>query len=370
MMTESTRSQLFELQQSVEFRIKPEWNEAWQLVDNCWRMDSNQQNESIYSCKLNRPRKPRKNQNGSLWKQRNCPAKMKVLLQSDRVQVEKYGEWDTHNHSIDVMDKLGSCNFIREYIKNESNRGYSCQAIAAAFHNQFDSKGIGARYVTLERIRRYSGISTITTEESIETLMASHYFKTHSYSLHGKKLLVFANSVQLEHLVKYGNKLVLMDACGSLGGFYLVTLVVRDNLRCWIPAGQFWIETEHSDLYVIAFRKLQEWANHLWMPKTFLIDGSNIEAKAIERSFDSIQILRCTRHITQILKAKLAHVEDVLYHMESAVFAESVTDCLHHIDENPQNEITTRIVYFYFKYLQILDAGQCSQFNISELELS
>jgi hypothetical protein len=31
--------------------------------------------------------------------------------------------------------------------------------------------------------------------------------------------------------------------------------------------------------------------------------------------------------IQHTLKSKLAHVEEVLYHMESAVFAETVTDC-------------------------------------------
>ena len=106
-------------------------------------------------------------------------------------------------------------------------------------------------------------------------------------------------------MVKYGNQPILMDACGSLGGFYLVTLVARDNFRCWVPVGQFWTEKEHSDLYVLAFHKLEEWTNHLWIPQTFLIDGSNIDSKAIELCFDSIRIFRCTRHTTQTLKAKL-----------------------------------------------------------------
>ena len=189
------------------------------------------------------------------------------------------------------MDELGSCSFIREYIKHEASRVYTHQAIAVAFHDQFDTAGIGARYVTLERVRRYVSVSaTINTEESIEEQMTSHHFKSHSYTIQVKKVLVFANNIQLEHLVKYGNKLVLMDACGSLGGFYLVTLLVRDNFRCWIPVGQFWIDNEQSDLYVIAFRKLQEWTNYSWIPQTFLIDGSNIESRAIAQCFDSAQI--------------------------------------------------------------------------------
>jgi hypothetical protein len=57
----------------------------------------------------------------------------------------------------------------------------------------------------------------------------------------------------------------------------------------------------------------------------------------MEQSFDSVRILRCTRHTTQTLKLKLAHVEEVLYHMEAAVFAETVTDCQQNIDESIRN---------------------------------
>ena len=127
-----------------------------------------------------------------------------------------------------------------------------------------------------------------------------------------------------------------MDACGSLSGYYLVTLLVRDNFRCWVPCGQFWITKEHSDLYIFAFKTFMQWTEHRWSPSAFLIDGSNIELRAIERTFGGARILRCTRHSTENLKAKLAHVEDVLYHMEKAVFAESFSDC----QQNIQNSIS------------------------------
>jgi hypothetical protein len=66
MVEESTRRQLFELQDRVEFRNRETWNQAWKYIDNCWRMETRIQNEVIYRCKLNRPRKSKKNQNG-MW---------------------------------------------------------------------------------------------------------------------------------------------------------------------------------------------------------------------------------------------------------------------------------------------------------------
>jgi hypothetical protein len=80
---ESTRRQLFQLEDRVEIRNRERWNQAWIYIDNFWRMDSNNQNELIYCCTLNRPRKSKKNQNGMLWKPMNCPAKMKVVLEGD-----------------------------------------------------------------------------------------------------------------------------------------------------------------------------------------------------------------------------------------------------------------------------------------------
>jgi hypothetical protein len=43
-------------------------------------------------------------------------------------------------------------------------------------------------------------------------------------------------------------------------------MMVRDNFRCWVPAGQFWIEKEHNDFYIEAFQLLQEWTNGMWNP--------------------------------------------------------------------------------------------------------
>jgi hypothetical protein len=92
-----------------------------------------------------------------------------------------------------------------------------------------------------------------------------------------------------------------------------------------LPADQFWIENEHSEFYIQAFQLMREWTNG----KSFLIDGSNIEAKAVEHNFAGVNILRCTRHTAQSLKTRLSHAEDV-----TAVFAETLADCQYHLIES------------------------------------
>ncbi|KAI8914169.1 hypothetical protein EDD86DRAFT_80962 [Gorgonomyces haynaldii] len=124
-----------------------------------------------------------------------------------------------------------------------------------------------------------------------------------------------------------------MDACGSLANIYLVTLLFRDGFRCWLPAAQFWISKEHGDLYVQALKTLQDWTGQRWHPSAFLIHGSSIEARAIGQCFHSSRILRCTRHSTQTLKSKLSHIDDLMYLMERAIFAETQAECHRYIQE-------------------------------------
>ena len=125
-----------------------------------------------------------------------------------------------------------------------------------------------------------------------------------------------------------------MDACGSLAGNYLATLLVRNNLRCWIPCAQFWLSKEHSDLYLFAFHTLINWTSKRWVPTAFLIDGSKIESRAIEIGFGKTRVLRCTRHTTETLRVKLSHVEDALFYMEKAVFSETMIDCYQNIQQS------------------------------------
>ena len=98
-------------------------------------------------------------------------------------------------------------------------------------------------------------------------------------------VVVFANGSLLHQLITCGNELVLMDACGSLAGNFLVTLLIRNNLRCWIPCGQFWISKEHSDLYSFAL-DVESVGSYC-----VLIDGSKIESKAIESGFGNTRVL-------------------------------------------------------------------------------
>ena len=334
------RTDVFELDAVLDFPSAGDWSEKWKFIDNCWRKKSSTTLGTIFECRLNGLRqKCDSKSNGNIRRKgrylRNpcCPAMMIVSARNSGVCVQKHGDWSSHSHTLDLMDQIRSCLFIREYIKNEAQRGYDLEAISNAFHKKFDSEGIGAIHVTRRRIRQYMGLSAKVSEEKIDGALTANGFRFFSKTVASMRLLLFANETQLHHLVKFGSNLLLMDAC-NLSSRYLVTLMVRDNLRSWVPAAQFWISHEHADLYEIALKTLCEWTNHNWNPSAFLIDGSSIEACATRRCFLRAKILRCTRHSTETIRTKLSHIEDIRYNMDRAIFAQSRAECNFYIQES------------------------------------
>ena len=168
----------------------------------------------------------------------NCNAKLLVLVNGNTVVVQKLGSWDTHCHSLDLMDQLQTNSFMREYIKNKSKRGYDHNSIYRVFQNRFDLSKVGAKYLTNAKVAQYTQFSRRVQQfGNIQTLLESRNYKFEIHLSLAGMVVVFANCSQLHQLITYGNELVLMDACGSLAGNFLVTLLIRNNLRCWIPCG-------------------------------------------------------------------------------------------------------------------------------------
>ena len=185
-------TQLFELPFQIEFKTIMEWKRAWKYVDNCWRLTSTNGNEIQYDCKLNHVSfsSSKGYRNTTLLKNTsNCPARMLVLMNGDSVCVQKTGTWETHSHSVDLLDQLKTNSFVRDYIRIEAKRGYDHKSIAKAFHKQFDVAAVGAKYVTLAKIRRYSSISTSSLK--IDDINVKEFQIC--------SVIVFANSNQLQH---------------------------------------------------------------------------------------------------------------------------------------------------------------------------
>ena len=183
------------------------------------------------------------------------------------------------------MDQLQT-SFIREYIKNESKRGYDHKSIYIGFQNKFDLSKVGAKYLTNAKVTQYTQFSRRVQQfGNFQTFLESRNCKFEFHLSLAGMVVVFANCSLIHQLITCGNELVLMDACGSLAGNFLVTLLIRNNLRCWIPWRQFWISKEHSDLYSFAL-DVESVGSYC-----VLIDGSKIESKAIESVFGNTRVL-------------------------------------------------------------------------------
>jgi hypothetical protein len=331
----NSRLELFELYNEKRFSNVKLWNESFLLVDNVWKKLSESRNSQVYECKFG---KLKKSQNNVQIRSENvdCPAKMIVQHENESVLVQKFGSWASHSHSLDMIDHQKACSFIPQYIRSQSENGYDADSIHKAFHKKFEHSNIGAKFVSLQKCRGYISKRrrNFVAEEEIET-----FFKGKSYNFekisHSTGLVhVFATTTQLKNLVLYGNKMILMDACFLKANCYIVTLLIRNKLRCWLPAAQFFVTAENHELYCLAFNRLLVWTTMLWKPEAILIDGSAVESKAIQKCFPNAFIGTCTRHSLQTLRLKLSHVEEVFYYLERALFAETAEVCSWNIMES------------------------------------
>ena len=51
------------------------------------------------------------------------------------------------------MDQLKTNSFVRKYIRSEAKRGFDHNSIVEAFWEQFDVAAVGAKYVTMAKVR-------------------------------------------------------------------------------------------------------------------------------------------------------------------------------------------------------------------------
>jgi hypothetical protein len=152
-----------------------------------------------------------------------------------------------------------------------------------------------------------------------------------SVSLPSGRAFAFLHPKQLDLLRVYGNGVVVMDSKEKTNSkkYHYATAVIRTDERKWMPAFQFWISNEHSELYSACLKWILEKSGSSWKPACFVIDGSRMEEKAVVAVFgDSTKVFNCTRHSLETLKSRLGHSAVALEGMKRALFASSYRECL------------------------------------------
>ena len=83
------------------------------------------------------------------------------------------------------MDQLKTNSFVRKYIRSEAKRGFDHNSIVEAFWEQFDVAAVGAKYVTMAKVRRYSSIytSTLQTDSIAVSAFLTTYGSLSGYDL-------------------------------------------------------------------------------------------------------------------------------------------------------------------------------------------
>jgi len=107
--------------------------------------------------------------------------------------------------------------------------------------------------------------------------------------------IVFAKEHRLDSLRSRGYR-SLMDSTHKTNylGWYLYTVLVRDEFASGIPCAHVLTDGEDSQILTAGLRKIKQWCNRgraeskQWTPRYFLTDDSAAEQLAVQNAFKGI----------------------------------------------------------------------------------
>jgi len=110
-------------------------------------------------------------------------------------------------------------------------------------------------------------------------------------------------------------------------GWYLYTIMVRDEYGAWIPAAHLLTNGEDSDILAEAMRYLKRWSKGQkgqWQPRYFLTDDSAAEQAAVRKAFpglvegeQEVDHLLCRWHVWQTMTKRIKD-HDIIGHLRKA----------------------------------------------------
>ncbi len=140
---------------------------------------------------------------------------------------------------------------------------------------------------------------------------------------------VFGSRDRIQTLCQRG-KLTLLDSTHRTNklGWFLFTLVVRDEQGSFIPCAHFLSSNEDGDIIGASLRVIREWTGGLegWKLAYILTDDSAAEQRGVRLAFDDVESqvrhLLCTKHSGATLDRNLAgnSKKEARQHMKDAMY--------------------------------------------------
>ena len=159
----------------------------------------------------------------------------------------------------------------------------------------------------------------------------------------GSAAVVFAKPSGLDLLRERGS-IAVMDATHKTNryGFFLFTIMVRDDCGSWLPSAFFYTTHQNADIIQVCLSTLIEWCGgpEGWALKYMVTDDSAAEQLAVRNAFandegvTTVQHLLCRKHSWSTLCRNIQDNEACLKAMGAALYRRSTEEkCLQSIDE-------------------------------------
>jgi hypothetical protein len=270
---------------------------------------------------------------------------------------KKPEEWPEHNHSLDWCDRQKINKAVRDALFQEVVKGYEVASILKMFtgewqkDNRIHLERCGGKHLSLKHIhnvgrdfrkqnkskKRYGN-----QEEWEQQLATALRFLQQEESWFYRQIsairnldseqsnaLVFAERDRIKTLCRRGY-LTLMDSthCTNKLGWFLFTLVVRDEQGSYIPCAHFLTDNEDGDIIAAALKVVKEWTGGTagWRLRWMLTDDSAAEQRGVRLAFDNedecVGHLLCTKHSGNTLDRNLSgpNKKEARKHMYTAMY--------------------------------------------------
>lgn len=265
--------------------------------------------------------------------------------------------WPVHNHTLEWCDGKKINKAVRDAMCTEIEKGYPASYVQKLFNGEWQDgnrvhlqacggmhlsgklgNNVARDFLKANRNQRRKGALEdwqAQVDDAMRYLDTQEdwiYRQISAIRAHDGEIsnaLVFGSRDRIQTLCQRG-KLTLLDSthCTNKLGWFLFTLVVRDEQGSFIPCAHFLSSNEDGDIIGASLRVIREWTGGLegWKLAYILTDDSAAEQRGVRLAFDDVESqvrhLLCTKHSGATLDRNLAgnSKKEARLHMKDAMY--------------------------------------------------
>jgi hypothetical protein len=352
------RTRLFHAEDKIQLSVE-EFETSWPYLDNMFVRNKTRKaangTETVYwYCRLWQKKdhvskvpagKQQRNKNSR--DAGRCPCIIK-MVKNDSFVVFKRTSKEGHNHDYDAIKHKNSSG-VRTMLGTEIEKGYlpnqvrrnlcnarngNREALYEAGGNHIDrhaAYNAGLAYLEKHPDSRLAKNEPYQVQvNDLRQFLQAKDWMVQDLEVNESHSVAFSYHEGIQNLTRRGH-LTLMDSTHKTNklGWYLTSLMVRNECSSWIPTAFFLHDKQDSDIIAASLRQIKRWCGNRWLLRYMLTDDSAGEQAAVKKAFPGLEVgemevthLLCTVHSERTLQRHFGSEakRPILKHLTTALY--------------------------------------------------